>query len=114
MYFNGPITTEPYTEILSGPLVVFLKDEVSLRNLSRMWYEHDGAPVHKSAQPYTFLAQSINTRIIGYKGEQEWPPRSPDLYLLDFYLWGFLKRKVYERESTSKTDLLNRINIACL
>ena len=25
-----------------------------------------------------------------------WPPRSLDLTILDFYLWGYLKDKVYE------------------
>ncbi|GFT53109.1 uncharacterized protein TNCV_4232411 [Trichonephila clavipes] len=61
MYFDGPLTSESYTEILSGPLADFLEDEVFLRDLSRMWYQHDGAPAHKSAQPYTFLAQTFDT-----------------------------------------------------
>ncbi|GFX39256.1 uncharacterized protein TNCV_3859801 [Trichonephila clavipes] len=33
-----------HTEILSGPLSDFLEDEASLRDLSHMWYQHDGAP----------------------------------------------------------------------
>ncbi|GFU91728.1 uncharacterized protein TNCV_1795951 [Trichonephila clavipes] len=66
IYFDGPLTSESYTEILSGLLAYFLEDEVSLRDLSRMWYQHDGAPTHKSAQPCTFMAQTFDTRIIGY------------------------------------------------
>ncbi|GFU80189.1 uncharacterized protein TNCV_4309911 [Trichonephila clavipes] len=73
MYFDGPLTSESYTEILSEPLADFLEDEVSLRDLSCMWYQHDGAPAHKSAQPCTFLAQTFDTRIIGYGGQEEWP-----------------------------------------
>ncbi|GFT06533.1 uncharacterized protein TNCV_3356541 [Trichonephila clavipes] len=46
------------------------EDEVSLRDLSRMWYQHDGAPAHKSAQPCTFVAQTFDTRIIGYGGQE--------------------------------------------
>ncbi|GFU57373.1 uncharacterized protein TNCV_3635521 [Trichonephila clavipes] len=53
IYFDGSLTSESYTEILSGPLADFLEDEVSLRDLSGMWYQHDGAPAHKSAQPCT-------------------------------------------------------------
>ncbi|GFW16794.1 uncharacterized protein TNCV_1551461 [Trichonephila clavipes] len=71
MYFDGPLTLKSYTEISSGLLADFLEDEVSLRDLSRMWYQHDGAPTHKSAQPCTFLAQTFDTRIIGYGG-MEW------------------------------------------
>ncbi|GFW81896.1 hypothetical protein TNCV_2885701 [Trichonephila clavipes] len=35
-----------------------------------MWYQHDGAPAHKSSQPCTFLAQTFDTRIIGYGGQE--------------------------------------------
>ncbi|GFU06966.1 hypothetical protein TNCV_503451 [Trichonephila clavipes] len=51
MYFDGALTSESYMKILSGSLVDVLEDEVSLRDLSRMWYQHDGAPAHKFAQP---------------------------------------------------------------
>ncbi|GFV64897.1 uncharacterized protein TNCV_197091 [Trichonephila clavipes] len=68
--FDGPLTSESYTEILSGPLAYFLEDEVSLRNLSRIWYQHDGAPAHKSAQSCTFLALTFDTRIIGYRRQE--------------------------------------------
>ncbi|GFW73789.1 uncharacterized protein TNCV_1542431 [Trichonephila clavipes] len=39
LYFDRPLTSE--TEILSGPLADFLEDEVSLWDLSRMWYQHE-------------------------------------------------------------------------
>ncbi|GFY08319.1 uncharacterized protein TNCV_1357251 [Trichonephila clavipes] len=70
IYFDGSLTSESYTEILSRPLADFLEEEVSLRDLSRTWYQHDGAPAHKSAQTCTFLVQTFDTRIIGY-GDQE-------------------------------------------
>ena len=84
-------------EIFSGPSADFLEDEVSLRDLSRMWYQHDGVPAHKSKKQCTFLTQAFD---IDYGGQQEWARRSPNLIPLDFILWGFLKSKVYEREST--------------
>ncbi|GFY31499.1 uncharacterized protein TNCV_4693431 [Trichonephila clavipes] len=57
-------------EILSGLLADFLEDEVSLQDFSRMWYQHVGALAHKSVQPRTFLAQTFDTRIIGYGGQK--------------------------------------------
>ena len=33
---------------------------------------------------------------IGRHGPVEWPPRSPDLTALDFYLWGHLKAMVHQ------------------
>ncbi|GFW25494.1 uncharacterized protein TNCV_3722221 [Trichonephila clavipes] len=45
IYFDGSLTSESYTEILSGPLADFLEDEVSLRDLTRMRYQRDGSPI---------------------------------------------------------------------
>ncbi|GFX27384.1 uncharacterized protein TNCV_34811 [Trichonephila clavipes] len=47
-----------------------LENEDSLRDLSRMWYQHDGVPAHKSAQAYTFLAQIFDTRMIDCEGQE--------------------------------------------
>ncbi|KAJ4438522.1 hypothetical protein ANN_14467 [Periplaneta americana] len=42
----------------------------------------------------------VHDRWIGRKGPNDracfaWPPRSPDLTQCDFYLWGFIKDRVY-------------------
>ncbi|GFU78307.1 uncharacterized protein TNCV_4497941 [Trichonephila clavipes] len=52
LYFDGPLTSESYTEILSGPLADLLEDEVSLRDLSRMWYL-TGFGTHVMVPPHT-------------------------------------------------------------
>ncbi|GFT74089.1 uncharacterized protein TNCV_3708061 [Trichonephila clavipes] len=69
IYFDGPLTSESYTEILSGPLAHCLDDKVSLLDLSRMWYRHDDAPTYKPAESCTFLALTFDTRIIGNGGQ---------------------------------------------
>ena len=43
------------------------------------------------------------------RGFIEWPARSPDLTPLDFYLWGYLKSKVYFDKPESLEELKNRI-----
>ena len=35
--------------------------------------------------------------VISLRGDIGWPPRSPDLTPCDFFLWGYLKAKVYEQ-----------------
>ena len=30
------------------------------------------------------------------RGDVPWPPRSPNLSMCDFFLWGYLKSRVYE------------------
>jgi hypothetical protein len=33
--------------------------------------------------------------LISKRGDVEWPPRSPDLSACNYFLWGYLKAKVY-------------------
>lgn len=49
---------------------------------------------------------------IGRNGPIAWPPRSPDLNSLDFFLWGLLKAKVYVRPVENVEDLRQRIHDA--
>ena len=42
-------------------------------------------------------------------GDQNWPPRSCDLTPLDFFLWGYLKSKVYVDNPTTTRALQEEI-----
>ena len=65
----------------------------------------DGAPAHRSvdrAQAYRsvdvrdwLLEFFFHDHIIALGHETEWSPRSPDLTPCDYFLWGYLKSKVY-------------------
>jgi hypothetical protein len=46
--------------------------------------------------------------LISHFGDVLWPPRSPDLSMCDFSLWGFLKSRVY----THKPHMLNDLKEA--
>ena len=39
------------------------------------------------------------------KGDLKWPPRSPDLTAPDFFLWGYLKSKVYASKPKTIEEL---------
>ncbi|GBM33600.1 hypothetical protein AVEN_181844-1 [Araneus ventricosus] len=41
------------------------------------------------------LVEKFEEQIIGFGGFQEWPPRSPDLTPMDFFLWRCIKQQVY-------------------
>ena len=51
-------------------------------------------------------------RWIGRGGPIHWPPRSPDITPLDFFLWGFVKDNVYMRRVSNIDDLKARITTA--
>ena len=43
--------------------------------------------------------------VVSRFGDVPWPPRSPDLSARDFFLWGYLKSKVYVRKPRTVDDL---------
>ena len=55
----------------------------------------DVAPPHYATVVREWLDETFPGRWIGRCGPIEWPPRSPDLTPPDFFLWGYLKDKVY-------------------
>ncbi|GBN10948.1 hypothetical protein AVEN_147281-1 [Araneus ventricosus] len=52
--------------------------------IRNVWFQHDGAPAHKTSTVKQYLAEEFGDQIIGYGGFQEWPPRSPDPTPMDF------------------------------
>ena len=56
--------------------------------------------------------KSVTGRWIGRGGPIAWPPRSPDLSCLDFFLWGYLKSLVYDTPLESEEELVARISAA--
>ncbi|XP_031330713.1 uncharacterized protein LOC116161496 [Photinus pyralis] len=78
----------------------------------------DGAPPHWHNEVRDWLNLTVPYRWIGRKGPNDracfaWPPRSPDLTPCDFYLWGFIKDRVYVPPLPADLpDLRNRIETA--
>lgn len=58
------------------------------------------------------MDQNYPGRWIGRNGPIFWPPRSPDLTPLDFYVWGFLKSEVYSVRIDTIEQLQDRIQSA--
>ncbi|MBZ5796973.1 hypothetical protein K8353_43720, partial [Burkholderia contaminans] len=56
-----------------------------------------------------YLDEVFPNRWIGRRGRIEWPARSPDLTPLDYFLWGYLKSKVYVTRPENLEDLKARI-----
>jgi hypothetical protein len=98
--------------ILDG-IVSALVDTLPLQERRDMWLQHDGAPPHYARATREFLDITFRTHWIGRGGPVPWPPRSPDLTPMDYFLWGYIKSKVYETPPTSQDDLKARITTAC-
>lgn len=102
------LTGATYLQFLEEVLPNFL-DDVPLDIRRKMWFMHDGAPPHFSRAVHNFL-NATYPRWIGRGGPKAWPPRSPDLNPLDFFLWGYMKSLVYsDGEIENVEDLRQRI-----
>lgn len=114
MLMDGKVKFQIYYENLNGDkyldllgtVVVDFLEELSIENRTSCWYQLDGAPAHRSEAVTEELQGLFEERWIRLNGPFEWPPRSPDLTPLDFYLWGTIKSKVYSGPAISSIEEL--------
>jgi hypothetical protein len=78
---------------------------LSYEEKNSLWFQHDGAPPHNARCVKDFLDEKFPSRWIGRGGRQEWPPRSPDLTPLDFFLWSYIKSKICHKKPKDLTEL---------
>lgn len=79
--------------------------------LRRMWFQQDGATAHTANDVMGFLQRKFRGRIISRFGDIAWPARSPDLSVCDFFLWGFLKSRVYTNKPRTLDELKEAISL---
>jgi len=70
-----------------------------------MWFLQDGATAHTARASMTVVRQMFPQHVVSHFGDVPWPPRSPDLSACDFFLWGYLKSKVYVQKPCTVDDL---------
>lgn len=106
---GNPVTvnSERYVEMLQ----TFLLDAIRQLQLPLdvTWYQQDGARPHTSNMSMEVLREMFPGRLLSQRGDQSWPARSPDLSALDFFLWGYVKSKVFQNRPQNLDDLKNNI-----
>ena len=78
-------------------------------DLVEPFFQQDGATCHTTRPNMEVLRNRFPGKLISRFGDIEWPARSPDLPPLDFFLWGYLKGKVYRNKPQSVDELKNAI-----
>jgi len=98
-HFNLDVhmTGQNYLDFLQNELPNQLED-VPLATRIAMYFQHDGAPSHYTRHVMQHLNDTYPNRWIGRGSTINWPPRSPNLTLLDFCLWGLIKSEVYSKK----------------
>lgn len=112
----GPLELPPtlngarFLEFLETQFADSLMD-LPLSYRRRMWFQLDGAPAHFSRAVREYLNNNLSPWI-GRGGVVAWPPRSPDLTPLDYFLWGHMKQKVYATVPNTREELVAKIMAA--
>ena len=74
------------------------------------WFQQDGATPHTANESIDLVKSVFGNRTVGRRLAVNWPPRSPDLTPLDFFLWGNLKERVFKDvKATTIRGLKDRI-----
>lgn len=82
-------------------------------NANTVWFQQDGATAHTAELTLQALTQLFPGTLISMGGDILYPPRSPDLSPLDFFLWGYLKSVVYADPPPANTQALkDRIEVS--
>lgn len=105
---NGQTTTvngERYGEMLNEYFI----PAVDGMDLVDPFFQQDGATCHTTRDNMSILRTRFPGQLISRFGDIEWPARSPDLSPLDFFLWGYLKERVYRGKPTTLTQLKEAI-----
>jgi hypothetical protein len=80
------------SHFLTNELLLLMED-VPLETKHGIFAQHK-VPPH-FGQVTAYLNQCYENVCIGHHSPILWPPRSPDLTLLDFLLWGLIKEMTY-------------------
>ena len=72
--------------------------------------QQDGDTAHTARAAMAVVRVMFPDRLISRFGDIPWPPRSPDLSMcVFFFLWGYLKSRVYERKPRTLEELKGAI-----
>lgn len=92
------LTAEGYQEVLRTKVVPWMDDIAQGQSYT---FQQDGAPAHSAGNTQMFLGAHVPD----FWGKEVWPPNSPDLNPLDYFMWSEIQREVC-RDAHSDIDSL--------
>jgi hypothetical protein len=101
LFFETTVNTDTYRGFVEQFVSSLTENEIYT-----CWFQQDNAPPHTSNSSLRLLDEYFGDRVIS---KSLWPPRSPDLSPPDFFLWGFLKDRVYANKPTTLLALRQNI-----
>lgn len=106
-FFEDTVTAASYLALLQER---FYPAAQELPNFHELIFMQDGAPPHWALPVRNWLTTAFPERWMGRDSPNlPWPANSPDLTPCDFFLWGYLKDRVYRTQPTDLNELRARI-----
>lgn len=88
VWIQETLSTPQYKSILSRKVFPILNATYGVGNW--VWTQ-DGAPCHTSNATQKYLEAKLGSK--GFWSKELWPPNSPNLNPLDYYVWSAIERK---------------------
>lgn len=112
-FYEGNLNAERFHNLLDQSIVPEILELVRDQE-ARVIFQMDGAPAHNAIVVQEFVRANYDNRFIANNGPIRWPVRSPDLAPCDFFLWPFVKEKLYNGlEFPNIATLVGAINEQC-
>jgi hypothetical protein len=101
-FFEGTVNQHSYHRML----IDFFWPKVVREDYKKYYFQQDGASSHTAKKVQNYLRSKFGDK---FMDKNRWPPRSPDLNPCDFYLWGYLKARVYNPLPKTLDELKSNI-----
>lgn len=103
------VNSRRYVSMLQNFLQPRMEEIVEEEGLGDLWFQQDGATAHTARNSLNVLREMFPGHLVSLRGDVGWPARSPDLSICDFFLWGYLKEKVFKHRPHTIPELRERI-----
>jgi hypothetical protein len=77
-------------------LETILRNELHPRQQDLLWFQQDGATAHTAEISMQVHRTMFPGRLVTRFGDITWLARSRDLVVPDYFIWGYVRSKVYE------------------
>lgn len=111
---NKNLTAERYLELLHY-VIPEVKESFGDR-FEECWWQQDGAFCHSSEIPMRFLRKTFGHRLVAKSRNPKkqhlntiWPPYSPDLSPLDFFVWSAVRNELAKNRPNMRNELENHL-----
>ena len=103
------VDTDRYIALMRTKFIPALRRKQGV-DTNSVIYLQDGAPPHCSDRSLEYLRRYFpDDRLILRRTDFPWPPHPPDLNPRDYFLWGYLKERIYNNNPKTLADLKDNI-----